>query len=202
MIDSRLTVEAVLRETASFFTKEGIPPARPWSYFGMAIKGDRRNLENARTIASIAGNYTAITSKHVLLDDVKEFEVEWKKMHPEINVYDRDVSLIRKSDYFIADVTGESVGVDIETAKARRYGKHVTLFCNETTSKPTLVSHSGGKGALKSLFTTGYYDAPVFYYNSRNLREVAERELRNLFVYRHPYKEPERFEIRKLLDYT
>jgi len=184
-----LTVESVLDELTPIFKGETPSPEKPYSYFARAIRGGRENLENDRIIVSEMQKYSTVLSKHTVLDEVFRFEEEWKKRFPRINVSHRDKKLMKMSKYFVADFTEESCGTGFETCYMHYLRKPAVLFCHEEARyRTTMRRGEVGKGLVHYSTPTAEEvlrsldnNTPIFFYNEQNIKEIAEREIRNLF---------------------
>jgi nucleoside 2-deoxyribosyltransferase len=183
-----LTTSSVLEELIPIFKGE-IQPAKPLSYFGRSIMGGRGNLENDRIIVYEMEKHSTVLSKHTVLDEVFKFEEEWKKRFPKVDVYHRDMKLLRISKCFVADFTEESGGTGTETMEAYRRKKPMILFCHEKARYRRAMLHGpvwhGGyvlsTPTFEELLKKYDVKVPIFFYNNQNIKEIAEIEVRNLF---------------------
>lgn len=180
-----LSADSVLEGLTHIFRGEGPYSEKPHSYFGRAIRGGRENLENDRVIVYELEKYTNVISKHTILDDVIIFERQWKKRFPRINVSQRDKKMIRMSECFFGDLTVESTGFGYEIGYARHMRRPMMLFC-----------HEEARYEITILPYLHRIKVPIFYYDDQNVCKVAEREVRNFFMSRHPIKKHERFEMK------
>ena len=185
------SVESVLEEITPIWENrvaiyEGkVKLEKPLSYFARAIRGGRGNLENCRITVSEMEKYSTVLSKHTILDDVDVFEKEWGKRFPEINVRTRDLTMINLAKYFVADITEESTGVGYEIYEAQFLKKPSALFCHEKAkNRPTMLLYTDRliKPSFEELLNLHGIKISIHYYNDQNIKEVAEREIRNLFT--------------------
>jgi hypothetical protein len=182
-----VSINSVLEELVNVFEGDDSNLRKPYSYFARAIRGGRGNLENCRVIVSEMEKYSTVLSKHVVLDEIDRFESEWKKRFPKISVYQRDMKMIEMSKYFVGDITVESTGVGAEICVAKCIRKIPTaLFCHEKAKgRPTVQLYLGNrrmKLTLEELLNLHGVNIPIFYYNDQNIKEIAEREIRNFFT--------------------
>ncbi len=161
---------------------------KPYSYFARAIRGGRENLENSKIIVSEMEKYSIVLSKHTVSNNVEKFEKEWRKKHPEMNVFQRDMKWLRMSKYFVADITVESSGLGYEICVAYERKIPMVLFSHENTrNRPTIRLHIEGKTmelTLEKLLDFHNIQIPTIFYNDENIKEIAEIEIRNLFTKR------------------
>jgi hypothetical protein len=185
-----LSVESVLEELIPIFRGEAPTPEKPYSYFARAIRGGRGNLENSRIIFSETEKHSTVLSKHVVLDEVERFEEEWKKRFPKINIRQRDIRMIRISQYFVADATEETGGGGVELMEAYRRKKPISLFRHEKVrNKPTVRSYVTGLGldspierTLEQVLRGCNTNISISYYTDRNINEVVRNRFRTFFA--------------------
>jgi hypothetical protein len=153
-----------------------------YSYFARAVRGGRKNLINDKVIVSEMEKYSTVLSKHVVLHRVHAYEREWQRRHPDIDVYHRDIILLSKSKKFVADLTVESAGVGYEAASAQIFGIPSLLFCHEKErGRPTMVIYFDGKTYTPTIDEVLRNKTPIIYFNDKNIREVARREIAEFF---------------------
>ena len=158
---------------------------KPYSYFARAIRGSRENLENCRVIVAEMKKFSDVLNEHVVYDNVFEWETEWQRLHPNISIYDRDMGWIEKSTVFVADVTAESLGVGYEISTAQHIGLASAIFCHENmrnTRKYLAVEKEWIPFDIELYLRAKGISMPRFYYNENNVRQIAEIEIRNLFL--------------------
>jgi hypothetical protein len=186
----KLSSSSILEEITPIL--EGrVKPEKPLSYFGRAIRGGRGNIGNCRTIVEEMEKYSTVLSKHTILssiydhDDVTDFERKWKERFPEINVFQRDMKMIGMSKRFVADTTVESTGGGYEIFEAYYRAIPSALFCHEKARyRPTMYLYTDRltTPTIEELFYLHDVKIPIYYYSNKNIKEVAEREIRNLFL--------------------
>jgi len=160
-----------------------------YSYFGMAARGDRSNLKNCRVIVGEMEKYSKVLTRH-LVYNYQEFERDWTRRHPRTNLYQRDIVnwLRKEAKRFVADVTGESMGVGAEIVEAHNFEIPSLLFSHvRAKNRSTMWVYFTGADrrielTLEQVLTNGGIDVPIVYYTDENIHEIAEREIRNFFT--------------------
>ena len=102
-------------------------------YFCFSVAGDRKNLNSAKQIVGILENHGEVLSKHIVRDDV--FEFENKNIEDGVNVYNRDMNWVEEGDYTIVEGSGNSFGVGREIERSTFREKPVLFLYN-----PNLVN--------------------------------------------------------------
>src|SRR5947209_12217864 len=89
------SVNSVLKDLVPIFKRKVPIDSLDYWYFASAIRGGKGNLNNRRVIVNELEKYAKVIPKHSVLDDVELFEEKWRKLFPKINIWKRDVRLIR-----------------------------------------------------------------------------------------------------------
>ena len=105
---------------------------KPRLYYAAAMLGDRSNLEDNREIARLLEDDFEIITKHVF-EDMLDIE---KGAKPE-EIFKRDIELLDKCDYVVADVSYPSLGVGFEIAYALLKLKPVIGICRSERVEKT-----------------------------------------------------------------
>ncbi len=94
-------------------------------YFAGSIRGGRDDRETYSEIINHLKKYGEVLTEHIgkeILEEPSDQEI-----------YQRDVSLIKESDIFIAEVSTPSLGVGYEIAKAEEFGKKILCFYKKSS---------------------------------------------------------------------
>lgn len=151
-------------------------------YFAAAIKGQRIALEACKSVVNELEKYGNILTKHVTSNNVYKFEHQWKHKHPDINVWQRDITWLNQATHFVAEVSGESLGVGYETAYSYTKRKLPSIcFCSTSSTVGEEMKH----------ITEAYCKRPidiVYYENRENLERILPKKIANFFKYPDNYK--------------
>lgn len=93
-------------------------------YYAAAMLGDRSNFHNNKIIINELKKYGFTILTEFILGDI-EVDV------PPVEIYRRDINLLRESDILIADISYPSLGVGFEIAYALNLNKKVIALCRK-----------------------------------------------------------------------
>jgi len=115
-------------------------------YFAGSIRGGRADHESYFKIIEYLKKYGQVLTEHVgdkNLTDLGEKNI------PEEEIYKRDVSWLKETDVFIAEVSTPSLGVGYEIAKAEEQGKRILcLGKKQEDGKRISAIIKGNKGII------------------------------------------------------
>ena len=94
-------------------------------YFAGSIRGGRAGQENYSKIIKYLQKYGEVLTEHI--GEKKLLDSGEKNISDE-EIYQRDISLLKKADVFVAEVSSPSLGVGYEIAKAEELNKDILCF--------------------------------------------------------------------------
>jgi len=110
-------------------------------YFAGSIRGGRDDWALYRDIIRVLGEYGTVLTEHI---GNSELEITGEDL-ADREIYDRDLSWLKSSDYLVAEVTTPSLGVGFEIGKATEWGKPVLcLFRGDGRRLSAMIAGSPG----------------------------------------------------------
>ena len=97
-------------------------------YFAGSIRAGRVDHESYFKIIEYLKKYGQVLTEHVgdkNLTDLGEKNIS------EGEIYERDMSWLKETDVFIAEISIPSLGVGYEIAKAEEWGKRILCLCRK-----------------------------------------------------------------------
>lgn len=95
-------------------------------YFAASIRGGGDDIEKYQTIIDHLKNFGEVLTEHV---GNKILRLEEQNMTDK-DIYERDVSWLKKADVLVAEVSMPSLGVGYEIAKTEKFGKKILCIHN------------------------------------------------------------------------
>ena len=115
-------------------------------YFAGAIRGGRTNHESYFKIIEYLKKYGQVLTEHIGDKSLTDFG---EKNIPGEEIYERDISWLKETDVFIAEVSIPSLGVGYETAKAEELGKRILcLYKKSEDGKKVSAMIRGNKNII------------------------------------------------------
>ncbi|MCX6759420.1 MAG: nucleoside 2-deoxyribosyltransferase [Candidatus Nealsonbacteria bacterium] len=97
-------------------------------YFAGSIRAGRVDQESYFKIIEYLKKYGQVLTEHVGDKDLTD---SGEKNISEGEIYERDMSWLKETDVFIAEISIPSLGVGYEIAKAEEWGKRILCLCRK-----------------------------------------------------------------------
>lgn len=115
-------------------------------YFAGSICAGRVDHESYFKIIKYLKKYGQVLTEHIGDKNLTDFG---EKNIPEEEIYERDISWLKETDVFIAEVSTPSLGVGYEIAKAEEWGKRILcLYRKLEDGKRISVMIKGNKNII------------------------------------------------------
>ncbi|APW98665.1 nucleoside 2-deoxyribosyltransferase [Halobiforma lacisalsi AJ5] len=92
-------------------------------YFGGSIRGGRSDVDLYAAIIDLLEDHGTVLTEHVGKENVEEKEAEVGLT--DADIYEQDLTWLRRADVVVAEVTTPSLGVGYELGRAVAWGKPV-----------------------------------------------------------------------------
>lgn len=101
---------------------------KPQVYFAGAIRGGREDYARYRILIHHLGRYGEVLTEHIGDADLTE---TGEQSTPDGEIFERDLTWLRRADVIVAEVSTPSLGVGYEIAMAEQLGKPVLCLHHE-----------------------------------------------------------------------
>ena len=97
-------------------------------YFAGSIRGGRSDAKLYLKIIEYLKNFGEVLTEHIGEDSISSFG---ESSMSDLDIHNRDMDWLIKSDIIIAEVTNPSLGVGYEIGRAIEYGKKIICLYRE-----------------------------------------------------------------------
>lgn len=120
-------------------------------YFAGSIRGGRRNRGLYLQIINHLRKYGQVLTEHIGSQKLTNFG---EKKIKDKQIYNRDLSWLKKSDVMIAEVSIPSLGIGYELAKAEEWNKKILCLYKTRKNRRLSAMISGNSGFIVKKYKT------------------------------------------------